>query len=1446
MPPPRFVRWALITLIVIGALAAAGLVVLQTPWAHDQARRIIETRAAAAINGQLRLGRLEGSFWGGMTFSDVAVTQGDTAVIAAQSITARYSAWRVITTGAIDEITVRGLHLNVIQQADGWNVLGLGVDRPEQAQGAGPSIAINRLEIIDGSARVQPRSGEVRQIADLQLAGSLDYTRRRLHVDLERASARDAGTGLVIHELASDIIIADGETSFAPLHLRTASSRVDGDLRIRSAADDVAIDLRAAPLSLEEIALYVPAVRRVGVSPTVELDASGTLSDMAVRLNLDSEAGALRIDGRVGRDAGQTRINAAVNATRMDIGRWMKDDEIDTMVTADGTVEARIPDDAPERAVVSFGLRSPELAAAGYRATAVKASGQYANGVLDVTGAAAAYGSVIETVARWDGERISARGRAANVNVRRLPRTLDLPALDTDVSGTYDVLVAGRDFRVDAALAESTIDGATIAADTVVHLARERGLYTYDVRGGVANLNLATVRPFVELPEAQARLLEGIVNASIDARGQSFAIDDAVADVRLQLTDSVVAGAGIPALDVTAALNRRRLSARVNGSIAQVSSDALGVSRENAFRADGRIDAEVTLPDIRDLKRLDAASGRAVIGLTNASFRGLPVETLDLDASLAGGLAEVRVLRLVSPDLTVSASGTLAVAENADLPSDLTYEIAAPDLSRLEPLSGQRIEGGATIRGRIAGPVTALTARGDLAVRQLHAAAVRALSVEGKYDVTLPSLDLARATSRFTGTAAFVEVGDTKIDSVVADATYQQGRLALETTLEQQQRSISVTGTMVPHPDHREVHVTALALAAGGPQWRLANGREAVIQYAASRIVVDGLELVSGTSRVAISGAIGAESPAASALTVQLQNVRVEDVNQILLGTHTLTGQIDGSATIEGSMDAPRVAATVTVVNGEVDGVLYERFAAEATYAGDTLEINADLNAGAAGRLTAVGTMPLKFGADAPDSAPSFDLRVQSQTINLGLMQPMLGTDVEALRGTGEVDVRVTGPARAPSILGRVAIVEAGFTLAATGTSYPRVNAVFALDGTRLNVERFEIEDQDRHRATMTGGLSISIAEAPSEFNLAIATDDFHLLDNQFGELSVTSDIRAMGDLTRPLLSGTISVDRARLEVDDLLDRFGSGGYEAVKDPIADAAAAGTPPVVSGKTAVQAEQQTREASAASNASFSITLDMPDSVVLRGRDLRARGGSFGLGDVNVTVGGALSLAKDPMQPLTVRGALNVVRGNYAFQGRRFEIARGSELRFGGDQVLNPLVNVTAERQIGGVLTRVHVTGTARAPEIELSSDPPLDEGDILSLIAFNQTMNELGTGQRVSLAARAGTLAARALATPLADSVGRALDFDVFEIQPTGEGETTGATITVGRQLTESLFVGFRQNFGSDDVSQVSFEYRISEFLRLVTSFAQGADRSRSVPRAETAGLDLFWVIRKDP
>jgi translocation and assembly module TamB len=253
-------------------------------------------------------------------------------------------------------------------------------------------------------------------------------------------------------------------------------------------------------------------------------------------------------------------------------------------------------------------------------------------------------------------------------------------------------------------------------------------------------------------------------------------------------------------------------------------------------------------------------------------------------------------------------------------------------------------------------------------------------------------------------------------------------------------------------------------------------------------------------------------------------------------------------------------------------------------------------------------------------------------------------------------------------------------------------------------------------------------------------------------------------------------------------------------------------------------------------------------VLRGKDLRP-GGPMGaaLGDVNITIGGDLDVRKKPGDQVRLVGTVETVRGTYEFQGRRFDLVRGGTLRFVGETEINPLLDVTATRLIPntGVEAKVHVTGSTKAPVLSLTSSPPLEESDILALIVFNRPVNELGTGERSSLAATAGGIATGFIAAPLGESIGRALDLDLFEITTSTEEGDLGAGITLGQQLGDRAFVKLRQQFGERNITEFLIEYQLSRFLRLQTTAApetSGSANRINQRRVERAGMDLIFFF----
>ncbi len=237
----------------------------------------------------------------------------------------------------------------------------------------------------------------------------------------------------------------------------------------------------------------------------------------------------------------------------------------------------------------------------------------------------------------------------------------------------------------------------------------------------------------------------------------------------------------------------------------------------------------------------------------------------------------------------------------------------------------------------------------------------------------------------------------------------------------------------------------------------------------------------------------------------------------------------------------------------------------------------------------------------------------------------------------------------------------------------------------------------------------------------------------------------------------------------------------------------------------------------------------------------------LGDVNITVGGDLNVRKAPGDRVRLVGTIETVRGTYEFQSRRFELVRGGTIRFVGETEINPFLNVSATRQIPntGVEARVHIGGSVKAPELQLTSNPPLEESDILALIVFNRPVNELGTGERSSLAATAGGIATGFIAAPLGESIGKALDLDLFEITTSTESGDLGAGITLGHQVGDRAFLKLRQQFGDRPITEVLIEYQLSRFLRLQASGAPettGSANRINQRRVERAGLDLIFFF----
>jgi autotransporter translocation and assembly factor TamB len=130
--------------------------------------------------------------------------------------------------------------------------------------------------------------------------------------------------------------------------------------------------------------------------------------------------------------------------------------------------------------------------------------------------------------------------------------------------------------------------------------------------------------------------------------------------------------------------------------------------------------------------------------------------------------------------------------------------------------------------------------------------------------------------------------------------------------------------------------------------------------------------------------------------------------------------------------------------------------------------------------------------------------------------------------------------------------------------------------------------------------------------------------------------------------------------------------------------------------------------------------------------------------------------------------------------------------------------------------------------------------VLSLIVFNTSSNQLSAPQQQDLLARAGTLAAGFVATPLLSALESRLGLNALDIDPTGDFGV-GPKVTVGEEIAPGLLAQFTRQFGPEPYDVATVEYYLSRLFRLRATFSDAQSLIAMSPfrRIERAGIDLL-------
>jgi translocation and assembly module TamB len=1481
------VAWVGTALVAIVALA---LIASQTPWFRDWVRRTIVRETKQYLNGELTIGGLSGNFFFGVSLSDVAVDVSGDRVVAVKRLDVDYSVFTIVSQGIlVDRIALTAPSVHMVRDASGWNLGRLVKSQRQEADREGPqrSISLPSISIIDGSVSIDDAVGSTvyqlpQRINDLDLKAAFAYEPVHYSIVLDHLSLQGADPDILLQQLTGKIAVRDDSLFLEKLVVKTGESTLDIDGVIEQYLRTPVIKLvTRGTASLPEIGRILKPVAGYEMHPTFTLKTNGPLDRFAMDIDMTSEAGLAR--GQVTADfrAPDLRFAGPLHLERFNLAPIVRNPAQRTRITGDTTFDIAIASDPANASVIerlngTFKFKGPEVVAFGYAAGQVSTNGSIKGPRIELG----------ETTARAYGASATARGAivlpeskraiayelegtADGVDLRRLPRALRVPQLDTNLSlSAYSIRGSGSTASGSATLRPSEIEGATITDGTVGEFEVGRNRVAYGARGGIENLNLPRLGRALEIDALDNPLYDGRVNGTFDVTGSGTAIDALELTATGTLRDSAVAGTYLPEMAFDARIADATLAVKAKGAFRHLNPAVLSGRKAIDGNVNGSVDGTLTVENLAADITPAAFGFDGQVALDPSLVGGVQIEGADVIGRFANEVADLTRLHVTGPDVIVDASGRLAL--NRTSASNLTYHVDATDIADVGRLAGQSdLSGSVVLDGNVAGNAESLRTTGTMVGSALAFQNNRVLSVESKFDVTMPEFDFVRAVIRADTRATFVEAAGMQLNEATATTAYADKRLEFKTRLQEQTRELEASGDVVFHPDHQEIHLPDLALRTQGIEWRMMPGGDPRVRYGPGQIVVNDIRLASGGQTLEISGTLPQkEGPDAGTLQVNATNVDLAQLEQLLMQDRGLSGRLTVAATVAGSMSNPAVDGRVEITDGGFQGYKYESLVADVDYTSNQIDLDLTLTQAPGVAITAIGVVPRTIfepreGHVEPSEGDTVDLHIQTPALNLGVVQGFT-TAVTNVAGTVQADVRIVGSGHDPHLTGFVEIRDAAFAVPRAGTSYSGLDTRIDLEPEQVRIRRFEILDENGEQLAVAGQLAVH-ERAIGAVDVTIESQNFEAIDNELGDLGIGTNLRITGQVRQPRLEGDIRIAAGRLEVDRILQLFydpystqelpdvvsadtavqASGSAEQATQ-LALADAAGRPEIEPGQTPAPASQE-GAGGAFESLSMDVRIRIPDNMVLRGRRLRPGGPTAAsLGDINITVGGDLTVRKDQGRPTNITGTVRMVRGTYTFQGRQFDIARDGTVRFAGD-TNNPIIDITAVREIPdtGVEARIRLTGTLTAPQLALTSTPPLDESDILALIVFNRPLNDLGTGERASLAATAGGIATGFIATPLGESIGRALDLDLFEITTSAEGDSLGAGITVGEQVGDRTFVKLRQQFGDRTYTEFLLEYQITDYLRFTAQGApetSGAANRIGQRRIERAGVDLLFLF----
>jgi translocation and assembly module TamB len=587
---------------------------------------------------------------------------------------------------------------------------------------------------------------------------------------------------------------------------------------------------------------------------------------------------------------------------------------------------------------------------------------------------------------------------------------------------------------------------------------------------------------------------------------------------------------------------------------------------------------------------------------------------------------------------------------------------------------------------------------------------------------------------------------------------------------------------------------------------------------------LDGLALSFGPARLQASGSL---KPRAILFTAEIEKLPLEMAS--LFGAPTLPGTGAARVHVEGNPSQPSADVNISLAglkpsDPDLANIPPTTVSANARLEGGRLNASAEIQGPFEKPATAALSTPVKLSlipfsfALPPQEGISGRLDGQADLATLAALAPQ---EDHKLTGRLVIGFNLQGTVADPVVTGSANIENGSYLNMTSGTVLKDLTASLAATEQRLVIERLHATDGNGGTISGKGQVKLNPAENfPIDIDITFSNATLVRMDE--ATASAGGNVTITGTVTKMALEGDLLVRQADINIPKSIPpSVAKLDVVVINKP-------GEPPSGSGgkrkgnNKLKSSEKSKEEKNEETPSPFVLTLDVRvkshGQIFVRGRGLD----SEWEGDLQIT-----GTAANP----SVKGVIKVVRGNFDFLDNQFKLTQG-EIRFHGETPPAPTLDVTTETEAKDITARLLITGTASNPNIELNSDPPLPQDEILSRILFDRKLDRISPLQALKLANALRALSGRGEGNVLDffSNTRRFLGLEQLELRESSNGNGEMA-LGVGKYLTEDVYVDVEKGVASE-TGRVSVEVELHPNVTL----------DSEVGSEGSAGAGLNWKL----